>query len=111
MSKEKKEKDPITKLKEMTEDLKKDGCMNYSLSLKSIIDELENVDSTTRFMEENGYMDMEDITCPKCGSDCFEWDNVGSYPNSDEWECECDECGKKFTVFQESFYKIEKDDD
>ena len=41
MNKEKKEKDPITRLKEMAESLKKDGCMNYSLSLESIIADLE----------------------------------------------------------------------
>ena len=54
------------------------------------------------------YIDIEDITCPKCGCEDFEWDNIDSYPNSNTWECECTECGHKFIVVEESFYRYEE---
>ena len=52
------------------------------------------------------YIDMEDIACPKCGCEDFEWENDGSYPNCEIWICECAECGHKFKVIEESFYQI-----
>ena len=63
---------------------------------------------TKIFGEE--YIDMEDIACPKCGCEDFEWDNIDSYPNGNTWECECAECGHKFRVIEESFYQIEDEE-
>ena len=63
---------------------------------------------TKIFGEE--YLDMEDLKCPKCGCEDFDWDNDGSYPNSEIWDCKCCECGHKFTVIEESFYQIEDEE-
>ena len=63
---------------------------------------------TKIFGEE--YLDMEDLKCPKCGCEDFEWDNDGSYPNTEIWDCKCCECGHKFRVIEESFYQIEDEE-
>lgn len=56
-----------------------------------------------------GYGDIEDIVCPMCGCEDFEWENIESCPDSDTWRCTCDECGHEFTVIEVSFYKIEEE--
>lgn len=63
---------------------------------------------TKIFGEE--YLDMEDLKCPKCGCEDFDWDNDGSYPNTEIWDCKCCECGHKFRVIEESFYQIEDEE-
>ena len=56
------------------------------------------------------YIDIEDIHCPKCGYEDFEWENNSSYPNCDIWKCKCDKCGHRFTVVEERFYQIEDEE-
>lgn len=57
-------------------------------------------------MNKDGYGDLEDIKCPKCDCEDFEWiHHRESCENHDIWTCECTACGHKFTVIQESQFK------
>lgn len=57
------------------------------------------------------YCDINDLECPKCGSEDFEWDEHEECdPDSDVWICECCECGHRFRVLQESFYRVEDEE-
>jgi len=55
---------------------------------------------------DDEYGDIEDIECPKCGSPDYDWENIDSYPNGNIWMCTCADCGKKFRVMEQSFYRI-----
>ena len=63
----------------------------------------------TECKEFGKLLDVDDLRCPKCKCEDFDWDKCDFRdPDSEDWDCICSECGNRFTVTVLEFYKIKR---